>query len=220
VLTRNRELIANIDGKRPIESYEFVVLDTELTGLNPSTDEIISIGAVRIRELRIAVGENFFCYVRPAGAMPKDSTLVHQITPDQIENAPGLAEVLPEFVEFCGQAVIVGHFVQLDLGFLNRATKKVLGGVLVNPALDTMKLAQAYHGYQQDAHFDGAYTRVSLNLTHLAQRYGLPLFAKHDALEDALQTAYLFLFLTRRLRNYGFQTLRDMHRACRSNPIG
>lgn len=219
VLQRNRELCAKFSRKHPVESYEFVVLDTELTGLDPSRHEIVSIGAVRIRDLMIAVGENFFCYVRPPRGIPKDSTLVHQITAGQIEDAPELAEVLPDFVEYCGSAVLIGHFLQIDLAFINRATRKILGGVLSNPTVDTMKLAQAYDEYRRAAHDDEAYTRVSLNLTHLSQRYNLPLFAKHDALEDALQTAYLFLFLARRLKNHGFETLKDMDRACRRSPI-
>lgn len=202
-----------------MEAYEFVVLDTELTGFNPRQHEIVSIGAVRIRDLMIAVGDNFFSYVKPLKTIPKDSTLVHHITASQIENAPHLSQVLPDFIEFCGGAVLIGHFIQLDLAFLKRATKRLLGGSIRNPSLDTMQLTLAYETSEQTVHEYGRYPRQSLNLTHIARGYSLPLFSKHDALEDALQTAYLFLFLTRRLKNYGFKTLKDMERACRKSPI-
>ncbi len=184
-------------------------MDTELTGLNPRRDEIVSIGAVRIKNLRIVVGDNFFSYVRPAGGLPKDSTLVHRITPEQLKAAPDLGEVLPEFIEFLGSSLVVGHFIPLDLSFLNRASRKLLGGKIKNRWLDTIKLTRGYEETQHHDFYDGVNPGASYGLTHLAEKHNLPLFAKHDALEDALQTAYLFLFLVRRLRSAGFVTLDD-----------
>jgi DNA polymerase III subunit epsilon len=219
VLRKNREYFKGFDRDKPIESYEFVSVDTELTGLNPTRDEIVSIGAVRIRNLRIVVGENFFSYVRPSGVMPKGSTLIHRITPEQIKTAPGLETVLPDFVEFCGSSLLVGHFVHLDLNFLNRACRKYLGGTMNNPYLDSMRLARAYNDQQGQPHYDGYNPGAPYNLTRLAEKYHLPLFAKHDALEDALQTAYLFLFLVQRLRQTGSKYLDDFVIAGRTFPF-
>lgn len=209
VLQWNKEIFSGFKRDRPIETYDFVSMDTELTGLNPKKDEIVSIGAVRIHNLRIVVGDNFFSYVRPSGGMPKDSTLVHRITPEQIKNAPELDDVLPAFIQFLGPSVLVGHFIPLDLGFINRASKKVLGGQPKNRWLDTIKLTRGYEETQRHEFFDGVNPGAKYGLTYLAEKYQLPLFAKHDALEDALQTAYLFLFLVRRLRMAGFVTLDD-----------
>jgi len=218
ILQKNEELFTKFDQNSPINSYEFVVFDTELTGLNPRYDEIISIGAVRIKDLRIVPGENFFAYIRPNRSLPKDSTLIHRITPQQIENAPNMMEVLPGFVEFCGDALLVGHYVALDMAFLNKALRKLMGGIMRNPCVDSMKLAQAYQEHRVRDSFGSANIGVSYNLGKLAREYDLPLFAQHDAMEDAMQTAYLFLYLVKNLFQSGYYTLKDFYMAGRIGP--
>ena len=207
------------DRDRPVESFDFVSVDTELTGFNHHKDEIVSIGAVRIRNMQIVIGDNFFSYVRPARSIPKDSTLVHRITTDQIKTAPPLREVLPEFVDFCGDALLIGHYVALDMAFLNKACRAHLGARMANPCFDSMRLAYAYQEVQRRSYYNQFETRTSYNLTELSKQYHLPLFAKHDALEDALQTAYLFLFLVKRLQAAGCVTLRDFDIVGRGSPF-
>jgi DNA polymerase III subunit epsilon len=215
VLRNTYGLFAHFDQSRPIEDYEFVSFDTELTGLNPRRDTIVSIGAVRIRNLQIVVGDNFFTYVHPGRDLPKDSTLIHRITPDQIENAPQLRDVLPAFVEYCGTSLLLGHYVTLDMAFVGKAMREILGAVIRNPCVDSMKLAQTYYEHRRRSQQKGSGGQPSYALKHLAQEYDLPLFAQHDALEDALQTAYLFIYLVRSLKEIGFVTLKDFYRAGR-----
>ena len=128
-----------------------------------------------------------------------------------------MREVLPEFIDWCGDALLVGHFVSLDLAFLNRAAKRLLGGPICNPAMDTMRLARAYEEQQWRNYYDRFNLGMSFNLGALAKRYGLPLFEQHDALEDAFQTACLFLFLVKRIRGAGCETLREVNQAGRVN---
>jgi DNA polymerase III subunit epsilon len=218
ILTRNEEWFSRFDQDQPVESYDFVSFDTELTGLNPRHDEIVSIGAVRIRNLRIVAGDNFFSYTRPNRSLPKDSTLIHRITPEQLTDAPDLATVLPEFVEFCGDSLLIGHYVNLDMAFVNRAGRRLLGGTLKNPCVDSMRLAQAYQEHQRRTNFGRVHVGTSYNLAVLAREYDLPLFMQHDALEDALQTAYLFVFLVKRLKEAGYLTLKDIHAGGRIGP--
>ena len=209
-LKENMRFFCDLNWNKPLEDYDFVVFDTELTGLEPSNDEIVSIGAVRVRNLRIAVGRTFFCYARPNKPLPKDSTLIHRITPDQIIGAPPLEDILPDFVSFLHGAVIVGHFVSIDISFLNRATKSCMGGIIKNPFVDTMKMAQYYEDHRRRRYYEDAAPKLSFGLNDLSKKYGLPLFEKHDALEDAMQTAYLFLFLMKKFKSLGISTLRDL----------
>ncbi len=211
VIKRNREQFSKFKRNMPLESYTYVSLDTELTGLNPRRDAIVSIGAVRIKGLQVVLGDNFFSYVHPKRSMPRDSTLIHQITPGQIENAPSLKSVLPDLVEYCEGSLLVGHFVSLDMSFINRASKRLLGGSLKNPCVDTMRVAEAYQQFQRMSYYEQFDLGMSYNLTDLCKRYGLPLFEKHDALEDAMQTAFLFVFLVKRLRTVGCETLKDLY---------
>jgi DNA polymerase-3 subunit epsilon len=126
-----------------------------------------------------------------------------------------MVEVMPRFIEFCGDALLVGHYVALDMGFLNRAAKEVLGGNLSNPSVDTMRLAQGY----KEAHFMEDYGHTNLttsySLEDLSREFGLPQFKPHDALEDALQTAYLFLFLVKKMKQGRIRTLKDLYHAGR-----
>ncbi len=214
-LLRNRELFRDFSQSGLLTDYTFIVCDTELTGLNRRKDEIVSIGAVRIRGLRIELGQTFHSYVRPKNIDPNAATLVHRITPERLRQAAPMEEVLPAFLEFCGSGLLVGHFVGIDMHFLNRAARRVLGGMLSNPCIDTMRLARGYREARCIDHFGGCDQSESYNLDDLCNAFGLPRFKPHDALEDALQTAYLFLFLVKKLKHGGIRTLRELYLAGR-----
>ena len=160
VLVENKRLFADFDQGRPLHDYTFVVCDTELTGLNKRKDEIISIGAVRIVNLQIELSQTFHSYVRPVNIDPNQATLIHRITPEQLKVAPPMEEVLPEFIEFCGNGLLVGHFVGIDMHFLNKAARRTLGGMLSNPSIDTMRLARGYEE-ARCTDFTGAATRAA-----------------------------------------------------------
>jgi DNA polymerase III subunit epsilon len=216
LLERNNVYFSRLDQNRPIDSFDFVVLDTELTGMNPDKDEIVSIGAVKIRELAINPSDVFHTLVHPRRAMPKKSTLIHRITPETVREAPRLHEILPHLIEYCEGCLIVGHHVGMDMSFINKALKEVLGGVLLTPCLDTMRLAKIYDEELWVNYYDQFNLSTSYNLRELSKRYGLPCFPEHDAMQDALQTAYLFLFLVKKLRRGSVRTLKDLYLAGRS----
>jgi DNA polymerase-3 subunit epsilon len=214
----NHRRLERFDQTKPIETYRFVSLDTELTGLDLRRDAIVSIGAVRIEGLQIITGNNFFSYVRPKRSMPKVSTLIHRITPDQIESAPELRKVMPDFVDFVGNDLLVGHFIGLDMAFINRAARRLMGGRLRNPCLDSMKLAQVYEERERGGHYDRVEVAAGYNLKTLSEKYHLPRFEQHDALGDAFQAACLFVFVVKKMQSFGCRTLRDLHTASRSSP--
>ncbi len=219
VLAENRRHFENFDQSLPLEKYDFVVCDTELTGLNRRRDEIISIGAVKIHNLRIALSETFHSLVRPTNLNPNIATFVHRLTPQQLQQAPPIAEVLPDFVRFCGPALLVGHCVGLDMHFLNKAARIVLGGTLSNPSVDTMRLAQGYKRARHTYGYGNQQLWGPYDLDSLSRQFNLVRFKAHDALEDALQTAYLFLFLVKKFRQRGVVSLKDLYRAGRRWPL-
>jgi DNA polymerase-3 subunit epsilon len=218
-LLRNAELFASFNQGRPLEEYSFTVFDTELTGLNRRKDQVIALGAVRIEQLRLEPSRSFYSHIRPDNIRPNTATLIHRITPEQLEQAPPAEEVLPAFVEFCGNSLLVGHFVALDMHFLSKAASRVLGGSLSNPAVDTMRLARRYHEARSKDFFGSTDQSLSYNLDALTETFQLPKFKPHDALEDALQTAYLFLYLVKKFRQGGIATLKDLYRAGRSGRL-
>ncbi len=215
-LVRSWESHANFDQTRSLEEYNLVVVDTELTGMNPTSDEIVSIGAVRIKNMRIDLTDYFYSLVRPDINLPKLSTLIHRITPHEVEKAPALDKVLPKFLEFAGSSLLVGHHMGMDMTFLSRASRQVFGGPFKNPCLDTLRLAQSFQEELFEGYYEQFNLQISYNLADLANQYALPIFPMHNALMDAIQTAYLFLFLARKLKGGKVKTLKDLHAAGRT----
>jgi DNA polymerase-3 subunit epsilon len=215
-LEENNRLCRELDQDRPLEEYVYTVLDTELTGLSARSEEIVSIGAVRIRGLSIMPGESFSSLVRPTIPLPKVSTLIHRITPEAIAEAPPLVEVLPDLVEFCKGTLIVGHHIGLDMSFINRACRRHFGRPMTNPCLDTMRMAMLWREQRIPSHYERYNLSISYVLTDLAREFGLPAFTAHDALGDAMQTAYLFLYLARKIARKDPLTLKGLFRAGQS----
>jgi DNA polymerase-3 subunit epsilon len=216
-MAANHAAFREVDMEARLTDCRFAVIDLEMTGLDPGRDEIVSLGGVHLDGLSIKADDTFRATVRPEGGLKKASTLVHRITPQQVESMPGLEEVLPDFVEFLDGRFVVGHHVGLDMNFLRRACRKLFGASPANPCLDTLRMAMIHReeAFKADYYdrFDG---RVSYALADLAESYGLPRFPEHDALADAMQCAYLFLFLVRKLKDGGIETLRDLFEAGRS----
>lgn len=215
LLLANKEFFASFDQGHPLAEYTFVVCDTELTGLNKKKDELISIGAVMIRNLQIDLSSMFHQFIRPENLDPTQATLVHRITPEQLETAEPIEDVLPRFVKYIQGSLLVGHHLPLDMHFLNKATTKVMGGTLSNPGVDTMRMAQGYNRVRLGHYHEHNPREISYNLDDLGREYHLPQFKPHDALEDALQTAYLFLYLIKKFRKGGLVTLKDIFQAGR-----
>jgi DNA polymerase-3 subunit epsilon len=213
-LAAHRRLAGRCDD-RLLTELECVVVDTELTGFDPDRDALVSIGAVRIRDMAIVPGEVFYTLVRPVAGVPRAASLIHRLTDAELAAAPSTDEALAAFAVYCGPAVCVGHHVDLDMAFLNAAARRHLGGELAAPCIDTLRLAMAYEEKRLGmSGGDGAFEHMEYSLHAVCNRYGLPVFAAHDARNDALQTAYLFLYLVRKLARGRPLTLAGLWRAC------
>lgn len=214
VLVENNGRFAGFNRNRSLRDYTFVVFDTELTGLNSRRDEIVSIGAVKIENLRIDLGNTFYAHIRPRRKKKhSNATLIHRITPEELENAPGIEEVLPAFIDYLGDGLIVGHCISIDMMFLDRICAKLYGGKLANPTIDTMRLSRGYQGKLSGWYHEHGSGQGEYNLRDLSEKYNLPVFGWHNAFEDAMQTAYLFLFLVKKFRSGGLETLLDLYQA-------
>ena len=99
----------------PIGQSRYVVMDTELTGLDVKKDSIVSVGAVAMVGGRIILGETFYEMVSPETALRSESIVVHGIMPSEVVGKPSIGAVLDDFLKFCEGAVVVGHFLSLDL---------------------------------------------------------------------------------------------------------
>lgn len=125
-----------------IKKQEFVIFDVETTGLSPvGGDRIIEIAALRVRNLEPV--EEFHSLIDPQRNIPADSYRVNGISQDMLVGAPKSSEVLTKFFSFLGNAILVGHNVKFDLGFLCyelALTGKWLGDKTV--IVDTLKMSR------------------------------------------------------------------------------
>ncbi len=182
----------------PLRDVTFCVIDLETTGGSPSTCGITEIGAVRYRG-----GEclgTFQTLVNPGCAIPPQITVLTGITEAMVYPAPRIEHVLPTLLEFIGDAVIVGHNVRFDLGFLQAALERDGRERLTNRSVDTVALARRL--------VRGEVPNCKLGT--LAERLRLPHRPSHRALDDALTTGDLLHLLLERAGRLGVTGLDDL----------
>lgn len=159
----------------PVRDY--LCVDLETTGLNPKTDKIIEIGAVKVKNGEIA--STFGTFVRPGRALPENVTELTGITGADLEDAPLIGEVLPQFLEFAENLPLLGHRVLFDYSFLKRAVVNS-GGEFERSGIDTLKLSRRFLP-----------DLPSKRLADLCAYYGIEMQA-HRAMEDAAATHRLY----------------------------
>lgn len=168
-------------GKR-LNQYvkDYVVFDLETTGLNPETDEIIEISAIRVRMGEAK--EEFTTLVNPGKPIPYTATKINGITDEMAQNAPALKDALTTFLAFIGNDILVGHNIHsFDLNFLRRGAERELGQQITNDYIDTLFLAKNCLP-QLPRH----------RLTDLAEYFHIDTAGAHRALNDCVMNRLCF----------------------------
>ena len=198
-----------------INETDFVAFDTELTGLDFKQDSIISLGAVRLHGTTILAGKTFYRLVKPECELKHKSVVVHELTHADLECAENLLEVIGDFVKFIGDAVLIGHFVHIDLNFVNKSLQQAYGVSLKNPALDTSTLHDWL--YDNDTRFARHYKGMTMksDLFSMAKKYGVEGGKSHNAFSDAYITAQLFQRFVPFLPGCGIKTLKELLKVAR-----
>lgn len=155
----------------------YLVLDIETTGLDPKTEKIIEIGAARVRDGKVE--DTFQTLVNPARELEERIVELTGITGDMLGGAPYIETVLPAFLEFAGEDILLGHSVRFDYSFLKRAAVNQKYA-FEKRAIDTLKLARLCLP-----------ELPSRSLGALCGHYGIAHTA-HRALGDALATHELY----------------------------
>jgi DNA polymerase-3 subunit epsilon len=191
LLKRMHKLPPGIDPKTPITDVPYVVLDTELTGLDEKKDSIISVGAVRMHGGKIDLGETFYQLASPKTQLSAQSVVIHEIMPSEVVEKPAIDAVLKEFLNFCGNDVLVGHFISIDLGFINREMKRIYGEEIRASALDTFSMYEWLRKRQKSRDCLAA-PHAGYRLYDIVKCFSIPVNGAHNALMDAFITAQLF----------------------------
>ena len=162
-----------------------IVLDTETTGLSPSTgDRLVEIGCVELIN-HMPSGKTYHVYLNPQRSMPEEAFRVHGLSDEFLVDKPLFAAVADDFRAFIGDATLIIHNAPFDMGFLNAELQKVGQPSLANEVIDTVMLARKVH--------PGA--RVSLDA--LCKHYGIDNSRRtlHGALLDSEILAEVYLEL-------------------------
>lgn len=177
----------------PISAVPLIALDIETTGLNPSSDGIVSIGLVPFTLNRIRPNDGFYQVVKPRWALKARSVTIHRITHQQIEEAPDLDAILPEMLDRMAGRVPVVHYHPIERPFLDIAAQLRRQTAWRFPVIDTMALEARWQRasiWSKTRRMIGL-TPKSIRLADCRTRYALPAYAAHHALTDALATAEL-----------------------------
>lgn len=201
----------SIDESTPISDVRFVVVDTELTGLDEKKDSIVSIGAVRMVGGRIDLGDTFYRLVSPKTKLSASSVVVHEIMPSEVVAQPVIDSVLAEFLDYAAQDVLVGHFISIDLAFLNKDMRRLYGRDLGNPAIDTFTIDEWLRKrLKSHACFEKALS--GFRLYDIATSIGITVNGSHNAMADAFTTAQLMQRFIPLLAEAGVHTLGELIR--------
>ncbi len=185
-------------------SDTFVVFDVETTGLRARHGRIIEIGAVKLRDG--AVEEEFASYINPHCSIPPHITLLTGIEQKDVQHAPEEEAVLREFMAFCGDAILVAHNAEFDMGFLGAACERC--GIEWTPAyMDTYTLSCRLMPNIKNHRLDT-----------LAKNLKLGDFAHHRAKDDAAILAQLVLRFFDMLRGQGIDSFCGMEEKLPINP--
>lgn len=175
----------------------FIALDLETTGLRSDRDEIIEIGAVRIQNYHVV--DSFHCLIKPHQEIPPFITELTGITNEMVSSAPRLEEVFEDFLSFIGEDAIVGHNLDFDRGFIQKASDS-LGYSFSAQGIDTLALSRLV---LRDI------KRHRLN--QVAKRLKIGQEEHHRALDDALVCGKIFVSLLRLLENDGVESFTQIN---------
>jgi DNA polymerase-3 subunit epsilon len=174
---------------------EWVALDCETTGLNTKSDDIISIGAVRIRGNRVMTSERLELLVRPdKKKFSAESVRVHRLREQDVAQGVNIDDAMMQLMRFIGSRPLVGYYLEFDVAMINRVLFPILGMGLPQKKIEVSGLYYDYKYSQLPTHARQN-QGIDLRFDSLMRDLDLPLWPAHDALNDAVMAALAFVKL-------------------------
>lgn len=190
--TMNLNNLRPVKGKSLIETpSSFVVFDIETTGLDSFENEIIEIGALKVKDSKVV--DSFDHLIKPNHPISDFITDLTGITNEMVENAESIEEVLEQFINFIGDNILMGHNVNFDINFVYDHAEKYNNHILNNDFVDTLRLARKL--LPEMPHH---------RLSDLADYYNIDKTGHHRALKDVEMTLEVYNHLVEEILNqYG-----------------
>ena len=191
----------------PISQLIFTVLDTETTGLNSKTDEIISYGSIKVQGYSIKVNSVQEFYLKPKN---KDKTAVKIHGMVKNEGFLSQEDFAKSLLNDIGGSILVAHHAGFDVHMLEKAVRRFGLKRIHNPVIDTLDLAIRLEVGLN--HNPRLINRLDYSLDTLCSRYQIPLDDRHTASGDAFLTAQLLLKLLKLAEKAGIKAYGDLMR--------
>jgi DNA polymerase-3 subunit epsilon len=206
------------DFNQLIPETEFVIFDTETTGLNARKgDRIISISALRLKGGRIDLSDAFHEIINPDRDIPSASAVIHEILPRMVNGKPTIDHILPKFIAYIGSSILVAHHQWLDMSFLNREMTRLYGIPIQNIVVDTAALDHVLLAKRTPASMI-ATMKIDSTLGAVAERYHVAVEGLHSSFWDALATAQIFQQMIKEVQGLGILSLRDFLKLAHTPP--
>ncbi len=185
----------------PLDEARLILVDVESTGLDPKRDHLLAIGALPMAGGHLLAGQGFEQILEGADSGPRDTILIHGITPSAVAAGKPPQEVLLDFLEYIGKYPLVAYHAGFDQAMLGRALRNHLGTKLPNPWLDLAWLAPAL------------FPELGLRRKPLdawLDHFKLRAHSRHRALADCMVSGELMLILLDRAKRQGQKTVADL----------
>jgi len=187
----------------PGPADEVVVLDCETTGLNPRIDEVIAVAAIVVRGSRIMTSEAYQAIIRADRVPTSESIKVHRLRARDVAAGRPMHKVLPELLRFIGGRPIVGYYVDFDVRMLDKYVLRYIEAKLPNRRIE---VSEIYYALKYGGAPPG--TVLDLRFRSILSDLGIPSLGQHDAFNDALMTAMMYVQL-RDMRKRGARIGRE-----------
>ncbi|UPW18103.1 3'-5' exonuclease [Agarivorans sp. TSD2052] len=171
------------------QGNECVALDLETTSLDTKLADIVSIGAVIISKNTILASQSFDAKVRATDKLAGDSIKIHRLRHSDLMQGCSIEEALPALLKFIGARPIVGYNIAYDQRILNRHCQSLYGFKLVNPLIDVGRM------FADKVHVEHVGISPNLDLEHICSSLNIPLSGRHQAIDDAITAAMIYLRL-------------------------
>jgi len=171
-----------------INDLPLLSVDFETTGLNAINDKLLSVGFVEIVNQQIKLGTSYHQIINTKNQLDAHNVIIHQITDKQKSQGQPLKIVVEKLLEALAGKVMLVHFARIEKQFLKQACLELYGFAPPLLIIDTLALAKRKLDLR-----DVAYDPSELRLSSLRQKHGLPNHFAHNALNDAIATAELFI---------------------------
>jgi len=160
--------------------------------LEPKKDDILSIGAVILKDDTIVTSETFEVFLKPSKEISEKSITIHNIRPCDLDNAQDVKEGIDAFLRFIGSRPLIGYYLEFDVAMINKYIQPWLGIKLPNEQIEVSSL---YFDKKINIIPQG---NIDLRFDTIMRNLNIPNMGQHNAVNDAIMTAMMYLKLKKR----------------------